>query len=221
MTTIGSGQKFNRRKEKNIFVRIFTNKNVLLSLFLTAFLLIIFHIGSIIPLPGIKIKAGAANASDFTSMLNLLAGGGLSRMSLFAVGVGPYITAQIITQLLSSDLIPAMTRMAKSGERGKKQLEIITRVLTLPFCIAQSYAIIALLLNSNGGDSGNITIFGQTSLSELTFKEIITLIIIFAAGTYISIFFGDMITKRGIGNGVTLLILSGIVGSLFSNFNVA
>ncbi|MDE7433632.1 MAG: hypothetical protein K2M43_00545 [Mycoplasmoidaceae bacterium] len=153
-------------------------------------------------------------------MLNLLAGGGLSKMSLFAVGVGPYITAQIIVQLLSSDLIPPMARMAKQGERGRRKLEIITRFLTLPFCLAQAYAVIAMILNNSSGTS-SITIFGHSSLSELSGGEIVSLLFTFTGGTYIAIFIGDIITKRGVGNGVTLLILSGIVGSIIPDFTYA
>jgi preprotein translocase subunit SecY len=152
-------------------------------------------------------------------MMNLLAGGGLQHMSLLAVGVGPYITAQIIVQLLSSDLIPPMAKMAKAGERGRKKLEIITRFLTLPFCVAQGYAVLALLLRND--TSGSITVFGQTTLGALNGGQIISLLLIFIAGTYISIFIGDMITKRGVGNGVTLLILAGIVSSIISNFEYA
>jgi preprotein translocase subunit SecY len=205
------------QSKQHILKQIFCNKMVLGALALTLFFLIIFHIGSIITLPGIKIK-GDLGTNTFASMLNLLAGGGLSRLSLFSIGVGPYITAQIIVQLLSSDLIPPLTRMAKSGDRGKRQLEVITRIITIPFCIAQSYAVVALILQNSGE---NITIFNKTSLSELTFGELTSIITVFCAGTFIALFFGDMITKRGIGNGVTLLILSGIVASVFSNFNVA
>jgi preprotein translocase subunit SecY len=150
-------------QKKNTLKRIFTNKSVLISMVFTLIILIIFHIISIIPSPGVKID-GKVSSNDFSSMLNLLAGGGMSRMSLMSVGVGPYITAQIIVQLLSSDLIPPLSRMAKSGERGKRKLEVLTRILTLPFCIAQAYAVIALLLqNSNG----QIKIFGETDISSL------------------------------------------------------
>ena len=93
-------------------------------------MLIIFHLCSTITLPGISIPK-EYNQNDFAGMLNLLAGGGLSRMSFFAIGVGPYITSQIIIQLLSSDLIAPLSRIQKQGERGKKKLEIITRILTL------------------------------------------------------------------------------------------
>jgi preprotein translocase subunit SecY len=169
-------------------------------------------------IPGIKLPGSAVNSKDtFVGMLDLLAGGGLTRMSIFAVGVGPYITSQIIVQLLSSDLIPPMARMAKAGERGRRKLEIITRMLTLPFCIAQGYAVIALLLTSNT----SITIFGQTDIKALTAGQILTLLLIMVAGTYISIFIGDIITKRGVGNGITLLILVGIVSSIIPNFREA
>jgi preprotein translocase subunit SecY len=151
-------------KKINSFKRIFTNKIVLVSILFTLLILVIFHIGSIIPTPGIKIT-GNISSNNFSSMLNLLAGGGMSHLSIFAVGVGPYITAQIIVQLLSSDLIKPLSKMAKSGERGKRKMEVITRFLALPFCIAQSYAIIAMLLKS--GD-GNITIFGQSNMTDLS-----------------------------------------------------
>lgn len=196
---------------------IFTNKQVISALLITTFLVLLFHIGAVIPVPGIVIQdteGNAVSSESFIGMMNLLSGGGLSNMSIFAVGIGPYITAQIIIQLLSSDLIPPLAKMAKGGERGKRKLEIITRLTTLPFCIAQAYAVIALMMTS-----GNITVFGASeSVGNLSVGELISLMTIFVGGTYIAIFIGDLITKRGVGNGVTLLILSGIVASLFSNF---
>jgi preprotein translocase subunit SecY len=203
---------------------IFTNKIVLVSLSITFFLIIFFHFASTITLPGIEVPTNYKEAStSFVGMLNLLAGGGLTRMSLFAVGVGPYITAQIISQLLSSDLIKPLSKLAKAGERGRKKIEILTRIITLPFAVAQSYAVIALILNNNSNASADqmIKIFGHDSLSDMSAIETFSLIGIFSAGTYISIFIGDMITKRGVGNGVTLLILVGIVSSLFSDIQVS
>jgi preprotein translocase subunit SecY len=209
------------KSAKTVLREIFTNKTVISALAITLFLVLAFRIGSTLTIPGIKLPANAFNPNDsFAGMLDLLAGGGLSRMSIFAVGVGPYITAQIIVQLLSSDLIPPMSRMAKGGERGRRKLEIITRMITLPFCIAQGYAVIALLLNNQQSGSG-ITIFGQSSIGELSAGQIMTLLLIMVAGTYISIFLGDIITKRGVGNGVTLLILAGIVSSIIPNFREA
>ncbi|MDE6476882.1 MAG: hypothetical protein K2L48_01625 [Mycoplasmoidaceae bacterium] len=173
-------------------------------------------------MPGIKLPDGYHQSDSFANMMNLLAGGGLSKMSMFAVGVGPYITAQIIVQLLSSDLIPPLSRMAKQGERGRRKLEIITRFLTLPFALAQAYAVIAMILRSgSSGESSSITIYGHSAISELSAGEIISLLLTLTGGTYVCIFLGDIITKRGVGNGVTLLILSGIVGSIVPDFTYA
>ncbi|MCF0227488.1 MAG: preprotein translocase subunit SecY [Malacoplasma sp.] len=204
------------------FKLIFGNKQVILGICFTLFLLILYHMGSVITVPGISIPDNAnANSNDFASMLNLLAGGGLTRMSIFAVGVGPYITAQIIIQLLSSDLVPPLSRMAKQGELGRRKLEIITRVATLPFALVQSYAVMALILSMNkeGGEAANqFTIFGKSAIGDLTAGEIVAMMVILTGGTYVAIFLGDMITKRGVGNGVTVIILAGIVANLFANF---
>jgi preprotein translocase subunit SecY len=214
----------NKQAQKKITVtlkEIFTNKTVLVAIAITLFLLILFHLGSIITMPGIALPSSANISGDsFAGMLNLLAGGGMTHMSLFAVGLGPYITAQIIVQLLSSDLIKPMSKMAKLGERGRRKLEIITRFITLPFCVAQAYASLALILN-NSSSAAQITIFGKTSLGDLSGLEIFYLLAMFTAGTYIAIFIGDIITKRGVGNGVTLLILAGILSSVISNIKVA
>ena len=153
-------------------------------------------------------------------MLNLLAGGGLTRMSIFAVGVGPYITSQIIVQLLSSDLVPPLSRLAKQGERGKRKLEVLTRALTLPFALIQAYAVMALILsfNNQSGSSDTFSIFGHTSIGDMSAGEIFSMMMILTGGTYMTIFMGDMITKRGVGNGITVIILAGILANLFGNF---
>lgn len=205
------------------FKEIFTNINVISALAITALLLVFFHFISTLTLPFIKLPSNYRSGSSFADMMNLLAGGGLAKMSWFAVGVGPYITAQILVQLLSSDLIPPMSRMAKQGERGRRKLEIITRISTLPFCLLQAYAVIAMILqsSSSSGTTEGISIFGHSSISEFSAGEITSLLLIFTGGTYVCIFIGDIITKRGVGNGVTLLILSGIVGSIIPDFTYA
>ena len=212
-------KKANNEGFLKTFVQIFKNKKVLSGIFFTLFLLIIFHVCSSITLPGIKIPDNY-NQTDFASMLNLLAGGGLTRMSFFAVGVGPYITAQIIVQLLSSDLIPPLSRIQKQGERGKRKLEILTRSITLPFCFVQAYAVMAMIfsMNSSAQAGETFSIFGKTSMSDLSGGEIFGLMMIFTGGSYIAIFLGDMITKRGVGNGITVIILAGILANLFGNF---
>ncbi|XQP55444.1 MAG: preprotein translocase subunit SecY [Mycoplasmoidaceae bacterium] len=212
-----------RKKVKNTFKPIFTNKTVLVSLLITLGFIVLYHLGSMLTLPGVKLPVTYHTEGSFVEMLNLLSAGGLEHMSIFAIGLGPYITAQIIIQLLSSDLIKPLAKMAKAGERGKKKLEIITRLLTLPFCFVQAYATLALILSRNAGGSGTgITIFGQNNINDLFVNQTggaIGLLFLLTAGTYIAIFIGDMITKRGVGNGVTTLILAGVIGQLLSSFN--
>ena len=202
---------------------IFTNKTVLVSLLITLGFILLYHLGSMLTLPGVTLPSTYRTTGSFVEMLNLLSAGGLEHMSIFAIGLGPYITAQIIIQLLSSDLIKPLAKMAKAGERGKKKLEIVTRLITLPFCFVQAYATLALILSRNSsGEGTGISIFGQTTIDGLFGSETggaVGLLFLLTAGTYVAIFIGDMITKRGVGNGVTTLILVGVVGQLISSFN--
>lgn len=211
------------KKVKNTFKPIFTNKTVLVSVLITLGFILLYHLGSMLTLPGVTLPASYKTQGSFAEMLNLLSAGGLEHMSIFAIGLGPYITAQIIIQLLSSDLVKPLSKMAKAGERGKKKLEIITRLITLPFCFVQAYATLALILSRNSAGSGTgISIFGQSNIGALFSNapgQAIGLLFLLTAGTYVAIFIGDMITKRGVGNGVTTLILVGVVGQLFSSFN--
>lgn len=213
----------NGKKIRQTFKSIFTNKTVLVSLLITFFFVLFYHIGTMLTLPLVKLPESYSSPGSFVDMLNLLSAGGLEHMSIFAIGLGPYITSQIIIQLLSSDLIKPLSKMAKAGERGKKKLEIITRLLTLPFCFVQAYATIALMLSTRSGQGTGISIItfgGQTvtQISDVPALEMFCLMLLLTAGTYVAIFIGDMITKRGVGNGVTTLILVGIVSQLFSSF---
>lgn len=206
----------NKKSFWNELKQIFTNKQVLVSFVATLVLLILFRIGSAITMPGLTITDSLSDStqSSFLGVLNLLGGGGISRLSFMAIGVSPYITAQIIVQLLSSDLIKPLTRLSKAGERGKRKLEIITRLITIPFAIMQAYAVLSL-----AGTQGLVSsFFGQSSLSSVPAGQIILLLLGMTAGTYLTIFISDIISKRGVGNGVTLIILSGIVASIYPNF---
>lgn len=198
-----------------LFIRqiksIITSKNVLVSIFVTLCLILFFNLISKIPMPHISIVKNSSESNALLNMLNLLGGGGLTNMSLFATGISPYITTQIIVQLLSSDIIPPLARLAKTGERGRKKIEIITRVLTIVFAVIQAYSIIAMLTTS-----GQIQFKGQSQ--PIPTSYMIMYIIMMVAGTYLSIFISDLITKKGVGNGVTTIILSGIVSSLLGNF---
>ena len=109
------------------FVSLFKNKDTRKKILFTLAMLLIYRIGSAIPVPGVDANALASQISDnsILSMMNLLGGGALERLSLFAMGVTPYITASIIIQMLSMDVIPALTEMTKSGQAGRMKMEKI------------------------------------------------------------------------------------------------
>ncbi|MBR4486203.1 hypothetical protein IKS57_02395 [bacterium] len=116
----------NSKKIKDFF-KLFTNKKVIISILITIAILVIFRIGALVALPGVTFLSNAQSATtnnNLLSIMNLLGGGGLSRVSFFALGVSPYITAQIIMQLLSTDLVKPVAEMLKSGEAGKRKYEI-------------------------------------------------------------------------------------------------
>lgn len=209
--------------KKNFWIQLkqmFTNKQVIVSFIATMVLLILFRVGATLTIPGIDLgSSGTISGADssFLGVLNLLGGGGTTRLSFMAVGVSPYITAQIIIQLLSSDLIKPLTRLAKSGERGKRKIEVITRLLTIPFALMQAYAVLSLA--STSASTTGITFFGQSSIASIQGYQLFFLLIGMTAGTFLTLFIGDIISKRGVGNGITLIILAGIVSSIYSNFS--
>ncbi len=208
----------NSSKVKN-FIKIFTNKKVIVSILITIAILAIFRVGALIGLPGVTFLSStqsATQSNNILSLMNLLGGGGLTRVSFFALGVSPYITAQIIMQLLSTDLVKPISDMLKTGEAGKRKYEIWTRIITLPFAFLQAYAVVALLTNSK---LAHVVEFNNGN--PLTNQQWAFYIFLLVGGCYASIFLGDVITKRGVGNGITLIIASGIIGSLITDFQVA
>lgn len=185
----------NKQKKKNAFrqlLMIFKNKKVLVALIVTLSILILFRIGSVIPMPYIKLNGNFGNQGSFFSIINLLGGGGLSQFSLFAIGIGPYITAQIIMQLLSSELVPPLAKLSKSGERGRKKIEVITRIITLPLAVMQAVIIINLMTRANGF----ISIVPNAPFAIGSPLFYVTYIFLMVGGTYISLFLADLISKK-------------------------
>ena len=136
--------------------------------------------------------------------MDLLGGGALSSFSVFALGVSPYITAQIIIQLLSKDVLPALTELSKQGEYGRKKTEMATRYLTLLLGAVQAYGIIKTMQNSS---------YITLSLEEnfWTYAYIVTVLL---AGALLTMWLGDQITEKGLGNGISVIIFAGCVRSL-------
>ncbi len=167
--------------------------------------LLVYRLGTYIPLPGINLGAYAQafnhQAQGILGMFNMFAGGAVARMAIFALGIMPYISASIIVQLMTS-VIPALEQLKKDGEQGRKVINQYTRYGTVLLATVQAYAIAVGLQ----GSQGIVTNPGPFFL----FSTVITLV----GGTMFLMWLGEQITARGIGNGISLIIFSGIVANL-------
>lgn len=167
------------------------------------FALIVFRLLAIIPIPGIDALAlnRFLSNNQFFGILNIFAGGGLSNLSILMLGVGPYITASIIMQLLTI-MVPALKKIySEEGEAGRKRFTQYSRLLTVPLAAIQGFALLALLER-------------QGILIDLTsFDRILNLLIV-VAGAILIMWIGELISEFGIGNGVSLIIFAGIVATL-------
>jgi len=176
----------------------------------TAAMLALYRLGAYIPAPGIDASAIADIQDNFSSgnilgFLNLFSGGSLSRLSLFALGIMPYITASIILQLLTV-VLPSLERLQKEGEVGQQKITQYTRYLTVGLAFAQSLGYVLLFKSQDFG--------GASVVGELTFAKLMLIAISLTAGCVLLMWFGELITQRGIGNGISLMIFASIVSGL-------
>ncbi|MBO4856473.1 MAG: preprotein translocase subunit SecY [Bacilli bacterium] len=195
--------------------QILKNKEIMNRIMFTILILIVFRIGAQITVPGVTLGDDLQNYLDSSyalSLMNLLGGGTLQSFSIFALGVSPYITAQIIVELLSTDVLPALTELKRQGQSGRKKIELATRYLTLMLGAVQAYGIIQTMKSSEA-----IT-FVTASQEWLTY---IYIIVIMMAGSMIVMWLGDQISVKGIGNGISMIIFAGIVCSLPSQIGNA
>ena len=196
------------------FVSVFKNKEIVGRIFFTIMILLVIRIGAAITVPGVQVGtslSNAMNSGNAISLMDLLGGGALSNFSVFALGVSPYITAQIIIQLLSKDVLPALTELSKEGEYGRKKSEMATRYLTLLLGAVQAYGIIKTMQNSN-----YITLTFADNF--WTYAYIVTVML---AGAMLVMWLGDQITSKGLGNGISVIIFAGCVRSLPIQFSTA
>ncbi len=183
---------------------IFKNKEVLKKILFTLAMLFIFRLGVQIPVPNINVDAISSDTSGLINMMNLLGGGAMDQASIFALGITPYITASIIIQLLSMDVIPYLSELSKSGQSGRKQMDKYTRYLALIFCFIQAYT---LTLTLQTADNASLLINDSTA----GYLYVAT---VFTAGTMFLLWIADRISSHGIGNGVSMIIFAGIVSSI-------
>ena len=195
------------------FKAIIKNKDIRNRILFTLFAFLVYRLGSAITVPDVNttdLVAGLEDNSLF-AMLNLLGGGGLEQFSIFALGVTPYITASIIIQLLSMDVIPPLSELAKSGAKGRKQLDKYTRYLAVIFGFVQSFSLVYGFSSTYTG-----LIEGGATMSKILY-----IATIFTAGTMFLVWIGDQISTKGIGNGISMVIMAGIVGRLPRHFSSA
>ncbi len=190
------------------FASLFRNKDTRNRILFTLAMLLIYRVGSAIPVPGVDASALGSQIADnsILSIMNMLGGGALERLSVFAMGVSPYITASIIIQLLSMDVIPALTEMAKSGQTGRMQMDKITRYLGVVLSFVQAYSLVY-------GFDKQYGILQNPSLAGYLYTATVM-----TAGTMFLIWLGDRISMKGIGNGLSIIIFAGIVSNMPASF---
>lgn len=177
----------------------------------TLFVFLIYRIGSFVPVPGVdtsvfeSMDSNAAN--NLFGLLNTFSGGALKNFSIFALGIMPYITASIIVQLLSMDVIPKFAEWAKQGEHGKKKMAQVTRYGTVILAIIQAFAT----------SVGFNRMYNIAMVPNATFADYLVIAIVLTAGTSFLMWLGEQITEKGIGNGISLIIFAGIVAAIPSH----
>src|ERR1700755_833312 len=192
-------------------LRALTVPEIRKKLAFTALLLALYRVGSHVPVPGVDVQAVKDAQESFggggiLNLLNTLSGGGVSRIALFALGIMPYITASIILQLLTV-VVPSLEKLQKEGEVGQARITQYTRYLTVGLAFAQSIGYV-FLFKSFGQTAG------QAIIPKFDTPHVFMIVISLTAGTVLLMWMGELITQRGIGNGISLLIFASIVSRI-------
>jgi preprotein translocase subunit SecY len=177
----------------------------------TAALLVLYRIGAHIPVPGVNVEAVAAVQDQFggggvLQFLNVFSGGGLSRIALFALGIMPYITASIILQLLTV-VVPSLEKLSKEGEVGQQRITQYTRYLTVGLAFGQAIGYVFLFRSFTASA-------GEPIIDNFSAARVFLIVISLTAGCVLIMWMGELITQRGIGNGISLMIFASIVSRL-------
>src|SRR3989338_3458399 len=176
-------------------------------LIFTLVILALYRFLAHIPVPGVDTNALKSffDSSSLLSFLNIFSGGGLRNLSIVAMGVGPYISASIVLQLLTM-VVPQLEELSKEGNFGRQRINQYTQALTLPFAIIQAYGLY-FTLNKQ-------TLAGVSILPTLSPDKLLAVIIIMTAGTFLLMWIGELITEYGVGQGMSVLIFAGIVAGI-------
>ncbi|MGH2710807.1 MAG: preprotein translocase subunit SecY [Actinomycetota bacterium] len=189
------------------FINAFKIPDLRKKILFTLLVIAIYRLGSFLPLPNVDVQQLAASTGQsgqqgFFSFINLFSGGALTRLAVFALGIMPYITSSIIMQLLTV-VIPKLEQWQKQGEIGQKRITQWTRYMTVTLALIQSTGLL-FLFNSQF----------QGSIKSFTAPRIAFMVLILTAGTAMIMWLGELITQRGIGNGMSMLIFTSVISEL-------
>ena len=189
-------------KYLELISRIFKIKDLKNRIIFSALILLVFRIFAHVPVPGVDISSlkNLFASSQLLSLLDIFSGGTLANFSVMSLGLNPYINASIIMQLLQL-VFPKLEELAKEGESGRQKINQYTRYLTVPLTVIQAFGMYILLRNSQI----------ITQVSPLTLLSMVTTM---TAGTIFLMWLGELITEKGVGNGISMVIFAGIVGRL-------
>lgn len=198
----------------NTLTKIFQITELRQRIIFTLFSLAVYRIGVFVTVPGVNRAAmsdymnSQQGSNSFLGLFNMFSGGAIEQLSIFALGIMPYISASIIFQLLTV-VVPTLDRLNKEGEQGRKSINQWTRYAAVGLSVVQGY-FIGLFLESLGGGGGAAQIVNDPGSFMFRFVTVLTL----AAGSTFIMWLGEQMTERGIGNGMSLLIFAGIVAGL-------
>ncbi|MDQ4005181.1 MAG: preprotein translocase subunit SecY, partial [Actinomycetota bacterium] len=188
------------------FINAFKIPDLRNKILFTLLIIAVYRLGSFIPLPNVDVEqlAGATqgNQQGFLSFINLFSGGALTRLAVFALGIMPYITSSIIMQLLVV-VIPKLEQWQKQGEVGQKKVTQWTRYMTVMLALIQSTGLLFLFNNQFRG-----------SIRSFTPPRVAFMVLVLTAGTAMIMWLGELITQRGIGNGMSMLIFTSVISEL-------
>ncbi len=188
------------------FINAFKIPDLRKKILFTLLVIAVYRLGSFLPLPNVDVQVLAAGTSDqqggFFSFINLFSGGALTRLAVFALGIMPYITSSIIMQLLTV-VIPKLEQWQKQGEIGQKRITQWTRYMTVALALIQSTGLLFLFNTQFPG-----------SIRTFTPSRVAFMVLILTAGTAMIMWLGELITQRGIGNGMSMLIFTSVISEL-------
>ena len=205
-----------------VYRHMFTIPDLRKKILFTLMILGLYRLGTRIPVPGTDLEAvqaiseGAERAGGIFGLLNLFSGGALERFSVFALGIMPYITASIIMQLLAV-VIPRLQALQEEGDRGRKVITQWTRYLTVVLALLQSTAMTALFSSQAGAAQLGLP---EPLISDPSAGKAALIVLTMTAGTAFIMWLGELITQRGIGNGMSLIIFASIISQLPNSFSL-